>query len=150
LRLDIFLEQECGQVFLRTATEIIYTEIRLHWQVNFDELRRFGKRAEFIGSSTNTKMIAKQFANLIGRSKVVFPSAKVSMKSIQLQLLKPDQGQDLVVYETLKKNDGAMPVADIVVYTSPSNVEPGSRIIHLEKIRRQLQWAMQRPCLEEL
>jgi uroporphyrinogen-III synthase len=30
---------------------------------------------------------------------------------------------DLVVYETLKKNDGEMPSAEIVIFTSPSNVE---------------------------
>lgn len=88
-----------------------------------DALRRYGKRAEFIGSSTDTKMTGKKFASLAGNYKVLFPQAKGSMKSIQQQFVRGENVIDLNVYETLKKNDGEMPVADIVVFTSPSNVE---------------------------
>ncbi len=88
-----------------------------------ETLRRFGKRAEFIGSANDTRMTGKKFASLVGSSKVLFPQAKGSMRSIQQQFVKADQVVDLVVYETMKRNTGAMPVADIVVFTSPSNVE---------------------------
>ncbi len=30
---------------------------------------------------------------------------------------------DLIVYETLKRNEATMPIADIIIFTSPSNVE---------------------------
>jgi hydroxymethylbilane synthase len=88
-----------------------------------DALRRYGKRAEFIGGSTDTKMTGKQFAAKAGSSKVLFPQAKGSMRSIQQQFVRGDQVIDLVVYETEKKNDGPVPVADIIIFTSPSNVE---------------------------
>ncbi len=88
-----------------------------------DALRNYGKRAAFIGSSTDTRMTGKQFASLAGSAKVLFPQAKESLKSIQQQFVKSENVINLVVYETLKKNDGNMPDANIVVFTSPSNVE---------------------------
>jgi len=86
-------------------------------------LRQYGKRAEFIGSSNDTKMTGKKFASLAGNSKILFPSAKESLKTIQHQFVKKENIIDLVVYETFKRNEGSMPEADIVIFNSPSNVE---------------------------
>ena len=88
-----------------------------------EAIRRYGKRADFIGASTDTKMIGKQFASKVGDSKVLFPQAKGSMRSIQKQFVKREQVIDLPVYETIRKNDGDVPEAEILVFTSPSNVE---------------------------
>ncbi len=88
-----------------------------------EAIRRYGKRADFIGASTDTKMIGKQFASKVGDSKVLFPQAKGSMRSIQKQFVKREQVVDLPVYETIRKNDGDVPEAEILVFTSPSNVE---------------------------
>ena len=88
-----------------------------------DELRKHGHRAEFIGTSTDTRMTGKKFASLAGESHVLFPQAKGSLRSIQQQFVKPDRVHDLIVYETIKMNQGDMPDVDIVVFTSPSNVE---------------------------
>lgn len=88
-----------------------------------DALRKYGKRAEFIGGSADTRMTGKQFAVKAGDGIVLFPQAKGSLKSIQQQFVKKSQVVDLVVYETIKKNEGAQPEADLIVFTSPSNVE---------------------------
>ncbi len=88
-----------------------------------DELRNYGKRAEFIGSSTDTRMTGKKFASMAGNAKVLFPQAKGSMQSIQRQFPRRENVIDLVVYETLKGNNIEMPTAKIIVFTSPSNVE---------------------------
>lgn len=89
-----------------------------------DEIRKFGKRAAFIGSSDNTRMTGKKFSAAVGNKKVLFPQAKGSMKTIQQQL-KKEQVIDLVVYETIKNNSGQLPVENcqVLVFTSPSNVE---------------------------
>jgi hydroxymethylbilane synthase len=87
-----------------------------------DMLRRYGKKADFIGYSTDTKLTGKQFAATAGNAKVLFPQAKGSLRTIQQQF-KPGQVIDLVVYETLKKNETPVDPADIMVFTSPSNVE---------------------------
>lgn len=88
-----------------------------------EALRQFGKRADFVGSSTDTRMIGKQFASMAGNSKVLFPQAKGSMRSVQQQFVKQENVIDLIVYETLEKNKGEMPEAEIIVFTSPSNVD---------------------------
>ena len=86
-------------------------------------LRKYGRRADFIGQSTDTKLIGKQFSTMSGNKTVLFPRAKESMRSIQQQFIKPEQVIDLVVYETIKKNETPVPVSEILVFTSPSNVE---------------------------
>ena len=53
-----------------------------------EALRRYDKRAEFIGASTDTKMIGKQFAAKAGSEKVLFPQAKGSLRSVQQQFVK--------------------------------------------------------------
>lgn len=88
-----------------------------------DELRKFGKRADFIGYSTDTKLTGKQFASTVGTKSVLFPQAKESMRSIQQAFPNPKQTIDIAVYETLKKNEEKIPDFDIGVFTSPSNVE---------------------------
>jgi hydroxymethylbilane synthase len=96
-------------------------------------LRRFNRRADFIGSSTDTKMIGKQFASKVGKDKVLFPQAKGSLRSVQQQFVKADQVHDLVVYETVKRNSGSSPVADILVFTSPSNVDAWFETFRIDK-----------------
>jgi len=87
-----------------------------------EALRKFGRKPDFIGYSTDTKLTGKQFAAQTKGGTVLFPQAKGSLKSIQQQL-NPKQVIDLVVYETIKHNDVPVPEADIIVFTSPSNVE---------------------------
>ncbi|MBI3501524.1 MAG: hydroxymethylbilane synthase [Bacteroidetes bacterium] len=89
-----------------------------------EEIRRYGKRAEFIGSADNTKLTGKKFSSLIGNKKVLFPQAKGSMKTIQQQL-KKEQVIDVAVYETIKIDECQLPTADcqLFIFTSPSNVE---------------------------
>lgn len=88
-----------------------------------EALRAEGHRAEFIGSQTDTRMAGKQFATRAGHQRVLFPQAKGSMRSVQQQFVKKDQVIDLPVYETIKREGDHVPSADIMVFTSPSNVE---------------------------
>jgi len=89
-----------------------------------EAIRKFGRRADFIGYSTDTKMTGKQFASRVGSGTVLFPMAKGSMRSVQNGFVKSGQTIDLVVYETLKA-DFVVPKTDyeIMLFTSPSNVE---------------------------
>lgn len=87
------------------------------------ELRQYGMRADFIGQSTDTKLIGKQFASITGNSKVLFPIAKESLMSIQNQLTKKENAINLPVYATLKHSYTVAPDTNIIIFTSPSNVE---------------------------
>jgi len=86
-------------------------------------IRTYGKRADFIGYSTDTRLTGKQFASLVKSSPVVFPQAKDSMRTVQQQFVNKSQARDLIVYETLHKPVEDTPDADIMLFTSPSNVE---------------------------
>jgi hydroxymethylbilane synthase len=87
-----------------------------------DAIRKFGKRAEFIGQSTDTKTIGKQFAARVGSATVLFPIAKGSLRSVQSQFVKKEQTFDINVYETIEHSQIKIPQADILIFTSPSNV----------------------------
>ena len=86
-------------------------------------LRRYGKKADFIGYSTDTSLTGKQFAATAGRSMILFPQAKGSLRTVQQQF--PDQSKvmDMIVYETVKREITNLPPAEVLVFTSPSNTE---------------------------
>jgi len=86
-------------------------------------LRQYGKRADFIGYSTDTRLTGKQFASLVKSGTVLFPQAKDSMRTVQQQFVNKYQVKDLPVYETIQKPVADTPDADIMLFTSPSNVE---------------------------
>lgn len=87
------------------------------------ELRSFGLRADFIGSGTDTKLIGKQFAARVGNGKALFPIAKDSLQTFQWQMPKRDNVINLNVYATLKHSVEVSEDTQIVVFTSPSNVQ---------------------------
>jgi hydroxymethylbilane synthase len=87
-----------------------------------DELRKFNLRADFIGGGNDTRITAKQFGAVAGRSTVLFPQAKGSMKTVQQQL-PTAKIIDLIVYETISRPADDLPDAAILVFTSPSNLE---------------------------
>lgn len=87
------------------------------------ELRKYGHVPDFIGQSNNIESISRQFSNLAGNKKVLFPHAKGSFKSVQQIMPKKDNVINLAVYETIKYPEAEIPECEIVVFTSPSNVE---------------------------
>lgn len=87
------------------------------------ELRSFGKRADFIGQSTDVKLVGKQFSSKIGNARVLFPIARGSMQSIQWQMVKRENVFNLEVYATLKHSVEIPQEHEILIFTSPSNVE---------------------------
>lgn len=87
------------------------------------ELRAFNRRADFIGQSTDIKLVGKQFSCKVGNARVLFPIARGSMQSIQWQMVKRDNVINLEVYATLKHSVEISSENEIVIFTSPSNVE---------------------------
>jgi hydroxymethylbilane synthase len=87
------------------------------------ELKKHNRNAAFVGSIPDTKVIGKKFAKAVGNETVLFPQAKGGLRTIQQQFEDATKLTDLVVYETVKKENAKMPNAEILVFTSPSNVE---------------------------
>lgn len=86
-------------------------------------IRELGLRADFIGQSTDTKLVGKQFAARAGLGKVLFPIARDSMRTIQWQFAKQQNVIDMPIYATLKVAHEVAENTDILVFTSPSNAE---------------------------
>ncbi|RYU90673.1 hydroxymethylbilane synthase [Mucilaginibacter terrigena] len=107
-----------------------------------DMLRRNGHFADFVGESNDTADVAADFAELANGTIVLFPGADNPMRSIQQGLSAETKIIDLPVYETVLEEDVEPSGADVMVFTSPSNVEayfagnllePGQKVIAIGK-----------------
>lgn len=87
------------------------------------ELKKHNKNAAFVGSVNDTKVVGKKFAKTVGNETVLFPQAKGGLRTVQQQFEDAAKLTDLVVYETVKKENATLPDVEILVFTSPSNVE---------------------------
>lgn len=85
------------------------------------EVKRYGYRSDFIGSSTDTVQIGKDFARLVGNDSVLFPQSSSSYRTIQKQFSKQDNLHELIAYNSVENKEAAPVDTDIVVLTSPTN-----------------------------
>ncbi|MEM7161914.1 MAG: uroporphyrinogen-III synthase [Bacteroidota bacterium] len=115
-----FSNRRAVQFFFRQSPDIGKRKIGCISKQVADELRKSGYRADFIGGS-DSRMVGKQFNNMTGRAKVLFPKGKQDMRSVQ-HTNKRENTIDLIVYETVKHADFKIPQSDILVFTSPANV----------------------------
>jgi hydroxymethylbilane synthase len=103
-----------------------------------DALRKYGHLAHFVGDSGDIKEVAEDFALLVKRETVMFPRAQDSLLTIQKSLSPETKIIDLPIYETGMVENIDKTYADILIFTSPSNVEayfaenlldPGQKVI---------------------
>jgi len=103
-----------------------------------DALRKYGELADYVGESGDIKEVADDFAALVGGQTVLFPRAQDSLLSIQKSLKDDTKVVDLPIYETVVEENIDRTSADVLIFTSPSNVdayfadnllEPGQQVI---------------------
>ncbi len=87
-----------------------------------EEVKRRTKKLDFVGTKSSAAEVAKAFSKVINEGSVLFPSAERSLRSIQAGLDKA-QVFDLVVYRSEQKRNFDFQETDVLVFTSPSNVE---------------------------
>lgn len=117
-----FSSKHAVRYFLQQAKIPAGAKIAAVGKATAQELRAHDLRADFIGQDGDTRLTGKKFAALAGRAAVLFPQAKGSLRSIQQQA-PAAKIINLIVYETIRHPVEELPDADIVVFTSPSNVE---------------------------
>lgn len=88
-----------------------------------DMLRRNGHFADYVGESGDTAEVGAEFAKLANGRHILFPGAENPMRSIHKALSPETKVVDLPVYETVLEESAEGTNADILVFTSPSNVE---------------------------
>jgi hydroxymethylbilane synthase len=103
-----------------------------------DALRKYGHLAEYVGESGDIEGVAADFAKLVRGEQVLFPRAQDSLQTIQKSLHEDTRVIDLPIYETVIEEDIDQTYADVLIFTSPSNVEayfadnlldPGQQVI---------------------
>lgn len=103
-------------------------------------LRQFGHAPEFSGErlGINMEEIAEEFAKIASGTTVLIPRAKESLETIQQSLTADTKVINLPVYQTRIDTNVSKSNADVLIFTSPSNVEayfvdnlvdPGQQII---------------------
>lgn len=88
-----------------------------------DSLRKFGFQADFVGENGDIEEVAKEFANLVEAQTVLFPRAEDSLLTIQKSLKQSTKIVDLPIYETVIEENIDRTAADVLIFTSPSNVD---------------------------
>jgi len=85
-------------------------------------LSMYGKTADFIGEGVDLDVIAKNFRDVLKNDSVLFPQAMDSLQTIQKQISFSNNIYNLYTYKTILRTDFDLPHADILIFTSPSNV----------------------------
>ncbi|MGY3054767.1 hydroxymethylbilane synthase [Pedobacter sp. UYEF25] len=88
-----------------------------------DALRQEGFVADFVGIGGDIEEIAAEFAKLVAGQTVMFPRAQDSLQSIQKALTSETKVVDLPIYETVIEDEVEPTFAEVLIFTSPSNVE---------------------------
>ena len=88
-----------------------------------DALRKCGHLADFVGEGGEIDEVAEDFAEVVVGKTVLFPRAQDSLLSIQKSLQPDTKIIDLPIYETVIEEDIDPTSADVLIFTSPSNVE---------------------------
>jgi hydroxymethylbilane synthase len=86
-------------------------------------LQNYGIKPEFSGTGVDVTRIARDFAEFVGNETVLLPQAIDSLQSIQKHLSFSNNCTNLFVYKTKLRTDFTLAPADILVFTSPSNVK---------------------------
>lgn len=135
-KLDSYIFRNLDWIFFSSKNAIEYffkLEPQLPKEVKFgvlgrgseDALRQNGRIADFNGEEEgiDTRDIALEFAKIANGSNVLFPCAKGSLKTIQKALSSDTEIIELIVYETVSEENIAQSYAEVLIFTSPSNVD---------------------------
>lgn len=99
------------------------TKIAVMGRGSASQLREHGRQPDFVGTASDTPGVAQQFSQVAAGQTVLFPAAKDSLRGIQRRLGSDIKIIDLPIYETAAKENADASGADVLVFTSPSNVE---------------------------
>ncbi|MFD2286048.1 hydroxymethylbilane synthase [Pedobacter petrophilus] len=147
--LDQFILKNIDWVFFSSRNSVEYffnlkpllpkkTQFGVVGRGSEDALRKFGHFADFVGESGDITEVAEDFAKLVSGKNILFPRAQDSLQSIQKSLPADAKIIDLPIYETVIEENIDQSYADVLIFTSPSNVdayfvdnllEPGQQVI---------------------
>lgn len=154
-KLDPFILKHVDWVFFASRNGIDHffsldPQLRKHTRIGVvgrgseEALRKYDRVADFSGDDfgIHTDEIGLEFAKIANGQTVLFPRAKDSLETIQKAMSADTKIIDMPVYETVLDENVAATTAEVLIFTSPSNVEayfidnliePGQQIISIGK-----------------
>ncbi|HEY0898046.1 MAG TPA: hydroxymethylbilane synthase [Sphingobacteriaceae bacterium] len=154
-KLDPFIFKQVDWIFFSSKNAIEYffglqpefrkkTRFAVLGRASEDMLRRFGYKPDFNGEGEgiDTADIAEEFAKVANGQTILFPGAKDSLRTIQRALNADSRVIDLPIYETVIEEQVERSSANVLIFTSPSNVEayfahnllePGQQVVCIGK-----------------
>ncbi len=135
-KLDSFILKRADWIFFNSKNAIEHffklepwilkkTKIAVLGRGSEDTLRKFNRVADFSGDNLgiDTEGIAQEFAKLVDGQTVLIPRAEGSLKTIQKALTENTKVIDMTIYETVIEENVDKSNAEVLIFTSPSNVE---------------------------
>jgi hydroxymethylbilane synthase len=133
MKLDPYILKDTDWIFFSSKNAVEYffnLKPELPADVKFgvmgagseEVLRTKGHFTTYTGVGIDSADVAAEFSKLANGTKVVFPGSESSLKSVQKGLSPDTKVIDLPVYETVLEEDIEVTSADVLVFTSPSNV----------------------------
>ncbi len=135
-KLDSFILKRADWIFFNSKNAIEHffkleplilkkTKIAVLGRGSEDTLRKFNRIADFSGDNLGieTEDIAKEFAKLVDGQTVLIPRAEGSYMTIQKALTPETKVIDMPIYETVIEEEVNKTNAEVMIFTSPSNVE---------------------------
>ena len=135
-KLDSFILKKVDWIFFNSKNAIDYffqlkpelpspIKLGVIGRGSEDALRRHGKTPDFSGERKGIDIvnIANEFAEIAKNTSVLFPQAKDSLRTVQRALFPETKIIELPIYETIMEKHVKEAEADVLIFTSPSNVE---------------------------
>ena len=91
-------------------------------EATFKILSQYIKQVNFCGNDVDIHKTSAEFSKIIGHETCLFPISNISKKTVQ-QHLSANQVFNMVVYETFSLANFKLPELDVLIFTSPSNVQ---------------------------
>lgn len=136
-----FTSRNSVEYFFRAAPPLdLRTKFAVIGRGSEEKLRQYGQVPSFSGEDFGIDMerVAAEFAKLADGQTVLIPRAKETLGTMRDALTPATTVIDLPVYATVPVTDAASSGAEVLIFTSPSNVrayfasnvlEPGQQII---------------------
>jgi hydroxymethylbilane synthase len=86
-------------------------------------LRLKGYFSDFTGEGGDTDDLAADFAKLANGATILFPGAEESLRTVQKRMSAQTKVIDLPIYATVLEDDVEATGAEVLIFTSPSNVD---------------------------
>ncbi len=115
-KLDPYILRNVDWIFFTSKNGVEYF---FNLQPQLPKKVKFG----VMGSGVDSADVGTEFAKIANGSTILFPAAEDPMRSIHQALSAETKMIDLPVYETVLEDDAEASAAEVLIFTSPSNVE---------------------------